>query len=91
MNEMERSAMPVLRVGGPRLFEGRNGSRTVTLFLAQFAEHEPGRGIGWRKLKRLQEQIGSTREIALGLTVACPLEAAVGNHIAGGKENWAAH
>ena len=78
---MQRGAVTILRVGCPRLRKRRNGAGAVAQFFPQLAEHKPGRGVTRRQLKRLHQQIGGGRKIALGLAVARPLKAAVGDQV----------
>ena len=78
---MQRGAVTILRVGRPRLRERRDRTGAVAQFFAQLAEHEPGRGITRRQLERLHQQIGGAGKIALGLAVARPFKAAVGDQV----------
>ena len=79
--------MMVRRVCCLRVLESRYGAGAVAELFTQLAEHEPGRGIAGRKLKRLHQQIGGAGKIALRLSVPRPLEAAVGDQISGRQVN----
>jgi putative mRNA 3-end processing factor len=83
--------MNVTRVCCLCLREGRDGAGAVTEPFTQLTEQKPGGGIVRRELERLYQQVGGPRQIALCLSVACPLKAPVGNYIAGGQEYWACH
>jgi hypothetical protein len=83
---MERGAMAVSRVGRPGLFESGNRTRSIAEFLAGLSQSEPSRRIGRHQLDDLHQQIRCTFKIAFGLAIARPLEASVGNQVAGGDE-----
>src|SRR5882672_8337242 len=79
---MKRSTVAICRISCPRLLESRDGPDAVTELLAHLTKHEPGRGIARCQLEGLREQIDGSGKITLGLAVARPFEAAVGNQIA---------
>ena len=81
-HKMQGGAVAVLRVGFPCLLESRNGGAAIAKLFTQLTKHEPGRGISRRQLERLRQQISGAGKIALGLTVARPFKAAVGDEIA---------
>ena len=78
--------MPVLRIGIARLFKSRNRRIPLAKFVADFAKREPRRGKARRKIGRLPQEIGCSREVALELKITRKLVPAVGNQIAGGQE-----
>jgi hypothetical protein len=82
-HKSKRGALAVARVGDQGLLESRDRTRAITEHFTQFAKHEPGRRISRYQLDRLHHEVGSSGKIALGLPVARPFEAAIGNHITG--------
>ena len=80
---MECCAVTILRVGRPRLRERADRAGAVAQFLAQLAQHEPGRRITRRQLQGLHQQIGGAGKVAFGLAIARPFKATVGDQIAG--------
>jgi len=83
---MERGAMAVSRVLRPGLFESDNCTRSIAEFFTGLGQSEPNRRIGRNQLDNLHQQIRCTFKIAFGLAIARPLEASVGNQVAGGDE-----
>ncbi|MEY9187243.1 hypothetical protein ABH987_000871 [Bradyrhizobium ottawaense] len=90
-HQMQASAVLVLGIGPPRF--SKCGDRLVALaeLLTDFAEREPGRGEVRRELDRLLYEVSGGGQIALELEVACELEAAVGDEIAGSLEQAERH
>ena len=82
-DEVQFRAVTVLRIGVGRFPERRHRAVAIVQSLAHLAEREPGCGIARRQFQRLRQQVGGGREIALAGKVARPLEAAVGDNIAG--------
>ena len=88
---MQAGAVPILRIGAGRLTERRDRPIALAELLANLAEREPGRWKIRRQLDSLFEQIGGGDQIALQLQITRKFEAAVGNQIAGGKEQARGH
>ena len=78
--------MAVLRIGGRGALERGARTRVVAERLARFAEREPGRREAGDKFRRLQIQVGRSREVALGRVAARHFVAAVGDQVAGSDE-----